>query len=231
MNKKSLNYFNLVIGTLACVSALFFIIQSILSLTSINGNYEAKANVFLVVAALLLLLAAAGFGFAAVLLIRGFVDKKECSDKLTVFACVYFLFEVLANIINMSFITFNNAPAWVVTIISLIGLVLVNLKFFKKFDKKTELIIDLIAATLGFVLTIVVLVYTTNGVAIAREIFIMLMFITLIAAYICTFVVDNSSTAKVENKEEAKAEEPKQVEAKEEASKADSNEKEEKENN
>jgi len=222
MNKKSLNYFNLAIGTLACVSTLFFIIESILTLTYISGSNDARVNVYLIVDAVILLLAAAGFGFASLLLIRGFVDKKECSDKLTLFASVYFLFEVLANIINMCFITtFRNAPAWVITIFSLIGLVLINLKFIKKFDKKTSLIIDSLAAALGFVLTIVVLVYTGNGVAVAREIFIMLMFITLIAACVCAFIIENGLTVKVENKEEAK----------EEASKADSNEKEEKENN
>ena len=222
MNKKSLNYFSLVIGTLACISTLFFIIQSILTLTNISSYNN---NVYLIIAALILLLAAAGFGFVAVHLIRGFVDKKECFNKLTVFACVYFLFAVLGNIINMCFTTFRNAPAWVIIIFSLIGLVLVSLKFIKKLDKKTKLIVDLIAAVLGFVVTIVVLVYTRDGVAIAREIFIMLMFITLIAAYICAFIIDNISTVKVENNEEAKEE------VKEEASKADSNEKEEKENN
>jgi len=222
MNKKSLNDFNLLIGALACVSALLFIIESILTLTHISGNFDAKTNVYLIIAAVVLLLAAAGFGFAALLLIRGFVDKKECSNKLTVFACVYFLFEVIGNFINMSSTdNIRNAPAWVVIIISLIGLVLFNLKFIKKFDKKTELIVDSIAAALGFVLTIVVLVYIGSSFAGAREIIIMLMFISLIVVYVCEFVIDNSSTVKVENKEEIK----------EEASKADSNEKEEKENN
>lgn len=188
MNKKNLSVVSLVVGCLSAIVGIFYIVQTIQQITNYNFDNSAKANFYIIFSSVLFLLAAVGFGFGAIFLIKKFLNKNDEGALVSCPMLVYFLYEALINFVTMCFFTFNSGKAWVMVILGLIGAILALVSLFGSVDSKIKIYILICTSILGFALSIVGLSYA-GGVSVATYVFTMLLFIAIAAYYILICVM------------------------------------------
>ncbi|MBR6071410.1 MAG: hypothetical protein IKP77_01090 [Acholeplasmatales bacterium] len=193
MDKKTLSIVSLVCGILTCVVALFYFIQTIITLTNFSGDATAKANFYIAFLAVIFALAAVGFGIVGYFIIKAYLDKKDY-DKMILPALIYFCYEAVACFMAMCFWGFDSAKAWVTIILGIAGIIIILLPKLSKLDGKTSQVLVLVAIVLALVLSIVGLVYA-GGLSIATYIFTMLLFIALFIYYLFVMIGSNNKTA------------------------------------
>ena len=196
MNKKNLTYVSVAVGCLACLVSIFYVVQTIMELTSFSSELGTKYNTYVAVIGILFALAAVGFAFCAYKLLLPFFKKEESNDSNVTLTLIFYLaYETIINFVAMCFYGFNNSKCWVMVILGAVGLVLALLAALNKFDAKVKNVVLLIVAVLGFVLTIVGLV-NAGGVSIATYIFTMLLLIAISAFYLCGLLIENGNSSK-----------------------------------
>ena len=214
MNKKNLGLVSLCVGCVSFVAAIFFLINGILGLTDFSSYLSVATNIELGLYALVNIVAALGFAFAAFKLVMPFINKQEPNGEgkyVSLAAASYFCAVAVGNLITIIFnIKYVGARSWVIFILGAIGLVLVLCPLFAKLDKKASKIVLAVAGLLGFVLSIVEL--TTDGaLSFATLVFFMLDFLVITCYFAFDFLIENNNNTttatKAEVKEEAKAEE------------------------
>ena len=195
MNKKTLTYISLVVGCLACLVGIFYVVETIMELTSFSSMYESKHNIYIAVIGILFAVAAVGFILCAIKLLLPFIKKEESKGSDVVLPMlVYFAYETIINFVAMCFYGFNNSKCWVMVIFGAVGLVITILAALNKFDAKIKNVILLVAGVLGFTLAIIGLV-NAGGVSIATYIFTMLLFIAICAFYLVALLIDNEKSS------------------------------------
>lgn len=197
MNKKNLSIVALVVGCLSALVGVFYLVQTIQTITDFNFDAPAKNNFYVVFLAVLFALAAVGFGFGAFFLIKAYVAKKEEGESVAFPMLVYFLYEAVINFMVMCFWGFNSGKNWTMVILGIAGACLVLVAIFGKMVNKTKSIILICAAVLGFALSIVGLSYA-GGVSVATYVFTMLLFIGLATYYIFAFLLVNGNNTNSE---------------------------------
>ncbi len=210
MTKKVLGYISLAAGILACVVAIFYLANTIMTAVDFDwtANNSVKTYIYEGVLILALACATVGFTYGGVKIVQAFLGKKEIGNKLLTFPmAVYFAAEFVFAGIAIGFWGLDNVSSWIFGLLAALGLVLTLCPTFAKLDEKNTNLVLLIASILGFVLTIVGLT-RTGGVAAAELVFTMFMFACVAAIYI-TYVVtaaSNNSKAEEVNEEPAKEE-------------------------
>ena len=172
MKDKALKITQLVIGCIAAVVAVFYLVVSIMNLTNLSGNNEAKLNVYIVISALIGLLGVTCFVFVSLFTIKGyikdFVAKKWAIYGLIGMLCV----EVVSTFIGMCFWGFDSALGWIVTVFGIGGVVVLLLSQTGKFDEMVVTVLELVGSAIAFVISIMLLANAGN-IVIALDLFLM----------------------------------------------------------
>ena len=172
MKDKALKITQLVIGCIAAVVAVFYLVVSILNLTSLSGDNTATGNVYIVITSLIGLLGVACFVFVSLFTIKGyikdFVAKKWAIYGLIGMLCV----EVLSTFIGMCFWGFGSALGWIVTVFGIGGIVVLVLTLTGKYDEMVVTVLELVGCAISFVISIMLLANARN-VGIALDLFLM----------------------------------------------------------
>ena len=233
MNKNLVRITAFVAGVITAFVALFYAISGILDLTRFSGNASAKYNIYVALSAVLAIAVAAALGIISYFVIKEFIKNEE--SKKHWFLCAtatFFTYIVVGTLITMILSSsWDSAMNWVRLIFSVAGCVLAVVALMGKVNNNNSKILATISVVIGFLVAVLGLV-NAGGFGIAVGIFLLFMFISYFVYYVFEMVLDGSfktNTNNAEAKEEAKVEVKEEV--KEETSKADSNEKEEKENN
>ena len=190
MDKKKLgNILNLVIAAFAILSAIFSLVNCIKTLTSLGDN-GVKANIWLVIAAILMLALTVGLALFGVKLLLPFLKGEEDSNSTTFILLTYFGYEVIINFLNMCFWTFKSTSCWLMVVFGLIGLVLIVVNMFGSVEDLIEKVLNICVLVAAFLCTIFGLVYG-SGITIALYIFLMFMVLAMVL-YVSTFMaLDN----------------------------------------
>lgn len=202
MTKKVLNYLSLAVGCCACVAAVFYLINTILTATGFDWT-EGTVKTYIYIGLVIVVLAAATVGLAlgGVKLVQAFVAKKDAGTKVIALTmAVYFAAEVILAGLWIGFFDLGAVRSWIFAVLGIAGLVVTLLPVFGKVDEKNTKLVLLVAAILGFVLTIVDLVYS-GGVGAVGIVFLMFMYGCATAIYVTYVVVEGSNAPKAETKE------------------------------
>ena len=183
MNEKTFKIVTLVTGSLAAIVAVLFFVAGIIQLTNLQYA-EGKAIAYVILVALLDFAFAAFLCLSSLKMILGFTKGKD-EFMFAKFAIATILLGiVLFSLLGIIFVSVSSAILWVLFIFAGIGFALVVITFVTKLDNMTNAILLLVSGVIGFVVTILELVYTNNGLAIATYIFVMFM----VLAYL-TYVI------------------------------------------
>lgn len=190
MDKKKLgNILNLVIAAFAILSAIFSLVNCIKTLTSLGDN-GVKANIWLVIAAILMLALTVGLALFGVKLLLPFLKGEEDSNSTTFILLTYFGYEVIINFLNMCFWTFKSTSCWLMVVFGLIGLVLIVVNMFGSVEDLIEKVLNICVLVAAFLCTIFGLVYG-SGITIALYIFLMFMVLAMVLYVITFMALDN----------------------------------------
>lgn len=203
MTKKVLTYVSLAVGCLACIAAIFYLANTIMTATDVDwANGTVKSNIYSGVVVVALALTTIGLALGGVKIIKDFLDKKELNNNLYIFPmAVYFASVLVFNGLNIGFWALDYIRGWILAVIALGGLFITLCPILGKLDEKNSKLAILAAAILGFVLAIVDLAYA-GGVSAAALVFVMFMFGAVAAIYV-TYVVTSASNKAESNETEA----------------------------
>lgn len=193
MKETVLKVFTFAIGCVAALVCIFYFVSGIICLTNL-GDADGKWIVYLILIALLDLAAAAGMGYGAFVIVKGFLaseDKKNVSKFLMLVA---FCECVLGNLIFICFGGYESGWAWALLVLAAIGLVAILLAMFANFNDKVKFFLHAGAAAWGFVLSIVLLA-NAGGISIALYVFMMFMFLGILGYSITELVFDNTGNS------------------------------------
>ena len=205
MSKKVLTYVSLAVGCLACIAAIFYLVNTIS--TSTNANWSAeemgwKYIIYIMVVLVALALTTIGLCFGGVRIIKSYLDKKEINNSLFVLPmATYFASELVFAGLQLGFWGLDSIRSWIFAVIALGGLFITFCPTLGKLDEKNSKLTYLCASILGFVLSIVALT-NAGGVGAAALVFVMFMFGCVAAIYITYVFTEYNNAPKAEVNEE-----------------------------
>lgn len=200
MSKKVLTYVSLAVGCLACIAAVFYLINTIRTASGYPwADSEVKSIIYEVVVVLTLACATVLLALGGVRIMKNFLDKKDNTYSfLALPMATYFAAEVIFAGIYIGFWDLGAVRSYMFAAIGICGLVLTLVPLFGKTDEKNSKLVALVAAIVGFVLSVVDLTYAGG----AALVFIMFMFGCIAAIYITYVFVEYNNAPKAEAKEE-----------------------------
>ena len=220
MTKKVLNYVSLAVGCLACVAAIFYLINTINTASNVNWSVDEmgwKYIIYIIAVIAALALTTIGLVFGGVRIIKTFLDKKEITDSFFVLPmAIYFASELVFSGLTLGFWGLDSIRAWIFAVLALGGLFITFCPTLGKLDEKNSKLTYLCASILGFVLSIVDLA-NAGGVGAAGLVFIMFMFACVAAIYITYVFTTYNATKTEEVKEEKAVEAPESSDSEEKA--------------
>lgn len=182
---NNLKIVTFVAGLLSALVAVFYLVSGIIELTHLGD-----AIAYSILNAILLFAVAAGLCYSGYVIVKGFLNKEDRYKVLTFIMLVIFCGQFISSLLSLILGDITSGWGWAFTVLALIGLILVLVSIFVKLDDKNRNVATLCAAAWGFVFTIVILT-RVGGLSIATYIFVLLLFITILA-YTVVKLVENS---------------------------------------
>ena len=200
MSKKVLTYVSLAVGCLACLAAVFYLVNTIQAATGAQWtDLEVKFIIYEAAYVLTFACATVLLALGGVRLIKNFLDKKDVNNSLFVLPmATYFASVVIFSGLDLGFVALDNLRRWIYAMIGVSGLVLTLVSAFGKQDEKNSKLTALVATIVGFVLSVVEL----SAIGGASLVFIMFMFGCISAIYITYVFVEYNNAPKAEANEE-----------------------------
>ncbi len=192
MNKNLINIVSFVAGILTAVSALFFGITGIMTLTYFNGDYSASYNVYIALSAILFIAFTVLLGLLSFFIIKKYVVKneEEAFERFPVLG--YLAFEIIGSILFMIFYkAYDNVLTWFIIVFAIAALVLILLYILKKADEFTASILNLVGIGIAFIV-IVMNLGNISGVCLAAYIFMMFTIIAYFVYYLFKMIIKNN---------------------------------------